>query len=381
MIIRSIQNIKEALLQRVILSRGWRSNRKIVVFESDDWGMIRMKSRKVYDQLEKEGLNIKKNIYNYDALESNDDLTLLFDVLDSVKDKNGNPAILTANNIVANPDFKKIKDSNFKQYHFEPFTKTLDRYPNCDQVLKLYKEGLNRKIFKCQLHGREHLNVDRWMSSLQKNDHFTRLAFDMGLATTFRKENKFTCRTDFLDAFGGDDNRVSQYWEAAIQDSVQFFRDIHGYAPTSFIAPCYTWATGLENILHQHGLKYLQGNRVQKIPNNRYTKGIQKKYHYLGQQNFNKQIYTVRNASFEVAEKPKHDWVDSCLNEISLAFKYKKPAIISVHRLNFIGRISIYNRDNGLQQFQQLLKSILKKWSDVEFLSSDALGEIISSNN
>jgi hypothetical protein len=51
------------------------------------------------------------------------DLKALFEVLHSVNDKNGNPAIITANTIVANPGFDKISDSDYQEYHYEPFTK------------------------------------------------------------------------------------------------------------------------------------------------------------------------------------------------------------------------------------------------------------------
>ena len=88
---------------------GWRTPRKIVVVESDDWGSIRMPSKEILDQLEKKGFIPKNDYYNrFDSLASKKDLSNLFDILSTVKDKNGNSAILTANTIVANPDFDKI---------------------------------------------------------------------------------------------------------------------------------------------------------------------------------------------------------------------------------------------------------------------------------
>ena len=86
---------------------------------------------------------VEECLYNSnDCLESNEDMEALFEVLESVKDKNNNPAILTANNIIANPDFEKIQQSNFQEYHYEPFTTTLKRDPKRDRVLSLYKEGI-----------------------------------------------------------------------------------------------------------------------------------------------------------------------------------------------------------------------------------------------
>ena len=65
---------------------GWRTNRKIVVIESDDWGTIRMSSKEAFNSLLKKGYPVDQCPYNkYDALESNQDLEMLFDVLNSVK--------------------------------------------------------------------------------------------------------------------------------------------------------------------------------------------------------------------------------------------------------------------------------------------------------
>jgi glycosyltransferase involved in cell wall biosynthesis len=50
----------------------WRTNRKIVVFESDDWGSIRMPSISVLQELRAFGIPVDKSPYcRFDALESN----------------------------------------------------------------------------------------------------------------------------------------------------------------------------------------------------------------------------------------------------------------------------------------------------------------------
>lgn len=56
-------------------------------------------------------------------------------------------------------------------------------------------------------------------------------------------------------------------------------------------------------------------------------------------------------------------------------FKMKLPAIVSCHRLNFIGDLSDKNRENNLKYFQDMLKILVKKYPDLEFLSSDEVFE------
>lgn len=52
--------------------------------------------------------------------------------------------------------------------------------------------------------------------------------------------------------------------------------------------------------------------------------------------------------------------------------------MINTHRVNFIGSLNVKNREKNLRLFSELLKSITIKWPDVEFLSSDMLGDLIS---
>ena len=107
---------------------------------------------------------------------------------------------------------------------------------------------------------------------------------------------------------------------------------------------------------------------------------MQLKRHYLGQRSKNGQRYLVRNCFFEPSENQYKSWVESCLREIDISFRWRKPAIISIHRVNFIGFINPKNRDLNLPQFEQLLYEILKKWPDVEFMTSDQLGDLIAEN-
>jgi hypothetical protein len=128
---------------------GWRTNRKIIVFKSDDWGSIRMPSIKAYENLKKANIDIVTGAgarYNkYDTLASSQDLDALFEVLGSVKDRNGNSGKFTALSLCANPDFEKIKRNNFQAYYYEPFTKTLDRY-NIPNAFEKWKEGIEHNI-------------------------------------------------------------------------------------------------------------------------------------------------------------------------------------------------------------------------------------------
>lgn len=106
-------------------------------------------------------------------------------------------------------------------------------------------------------------------------------------------------------------------------------------------------------------------------------------YHYLGKKNQLGQLSLVRNAIFEPSlfRLEINDPVSHCLAEMDIAFKLKKPAIISCHRINFAGFLDAANRDRTLKLLSLLLKNAIKRWPNIEFFHSAELGRIIISNS
>ena len=357
--------------------RGWRTNKKIVVIESDDWGSTRTSSKKALEYLQNAGIKIEHCHYTlYDSLASNDDLELLFDVLNTVKDGNGDPAVLTANFLVANPNFEKIRDSQFQNYYYETLETTFGRYPKHNNALKLWKDGINQSVFFPQSHGREHINVPRWLSLLRKNDPDTRLMFDLemfGLSANIGRGKNESHRA----AFDGGFNSIVNDRRQIIKDALALFYEQFGYSSESFIAPNYVWDNDVEESLSENGVKYIQGAGVQRISSN---VGEKRRYcrHKMGEKNSKGQYYLIRNCTFEPSSNRDKDWVQSCMREISTSFFMKKPAIIDSHRVNYVGYLNEANRDNSLKQLKTLLKAIVNKWPDVRFITSDKLGKMIS---
>lgn len=353
--------------------RGWTTYRKIVVIESDDWGSIRMPSRDVYDKLLKAGIAVDKCTFNkYDSLAGKDDMELLFNLLSKYKDKNNNPAVITANSVVANPDFEKIKQSDYSEYCYELFTETIHR--KTDNSFEVWQDGIRNKVFYPQFHGREHLNVNRWLKYLRNGSKELITAFEyevFGISKTISKENN----PSFMAALSVDDEKDYESHKQIIEEGYSLFTDLFGYDSKSFIAPNYTWHPMHEDVLSKLGVKYLQGTSAQHVP----LQGDQQKnkYHYTGEFNSNNQIYMVRNCIFEPSSNPNKDWIATCFNEIQRAFNKNKPAVICSHRVNFIGSIFPENRDKNLKLLEDLLKKVIKKWPDVEFMTSDKLGELI----
>jgi len=337
-----------------------------------------MPSKAVYDKMLNAGIRVDNCPYNqFDSVESQEDLEALFSVLTKFTDIQDNHPIITTNFVVANPDFRKIRASGLTKYYFEPFTNTYRRYPFSGDVIKLWDQGIAEKLVYPQYHGREHLNVNRWMKALQQNLPETKLAFDhnlFGFSTTITKER----RRSYLSAFDFDDIIELEDHKKILAEGLEIFKKIFGFASESFIATNYTWHSSLEGTLADNGVKYIQGRFVQIEPSGS-SHPPALKQHRLGRFNKFDQLYLTRNAYFEPSLESNIDPIAGCLKDISIAFRWKKPAIISSHRLNYIGRIVKKNRKYNLKLLEDLLNSITNRWKNVEFMNSVQLGAIIGS--
>jgi hypothetical protein len=373
----NFSDIKHTITHHLINIPGWHTNRKIVVIESDDWGSIRMPSKEVYDHLLSMGIRVDKDPYcKYDSLATGNDLENLFDVLTSVKDKNGRNACLTANTLVANPDFDKIKASGFEEYFFESFIETLNKYPNHSNSWAMWQQGMKAGIFHPQFHGREHLNVKKWMKSLKEGNEIMHVAFENGTFGLTPAVNS-QIKTNYMGAFNSGLKEDIESYKTILKEGLDLFEKIFKYRSLSFISTRYTWHPNIECTLKKEGVEYLQGMIHQRIPIDDDTSFKYKKNNYLGKKSKSGMIYLTRNAYFEPSQHPDIDWVDDCMNRIKIAFCWHRPAIISMHRLNVIGSIDISNRDKNLKLLKNLLVKIVRNYPNVEFMSSDELGKLI----
>ncbi len=351
---------------------GWKSNKKIIAFESDDWGSVRMPSLETFRRLEAYGLDLRSadaERYNLnDTLATSNDLEGLFEVLASVKDSKEASAVFTPVSIVANPDFQKIKESDFQTYYYEPFSETLKSYKGCDQSFNLWKQGIEEKIFVPQMHGREHLNVTEWLKALRSGEKHTRAAFDEGMWGFVPKNFPVI---DYQAAFLFTDPKDMDYQKTVINEGLELFEDIFGYKASFFVPPNGVFNNSLNRILVKNDIEFRYASKIQNEPIGFGRR--RKRFHYLGQKGTAGIRYIIRNCFFEPSLEGK-DWVDSCLSEINSAFELKKPAIIGSHRVNYIGALNPFNRDKGLHLLSNLLNKIVRKWPEAEFMTTAELG-------
>ena len=371
-------NIKQKIITNLKNLPGTKTKRKLVVIYVDDYGSIRVRDKQAYNNLLEAGLAVDKTRYGYDTLCTTEDLQMLFDVLTSVKDKNGHYAVFTPFANIADPDFERIKNSGFQQYYREPFTETMKRLGSAyDGAYQLWKQGIASGIFCPEYHGTEHISVWKFMKALQEGHKSTVLSFENESVASpfFPDEPKIDHATAVFDIVKASDN---DSLKTDIKVGLDMFEELLGYRAVQFTPGAAIYSPLLHESLLQNGIRSIHVQRYKAYPlgDGKY----EKTFLYTGKTNEVGQRYIVRNCVFEpFLDDRTHNLnaVNNCLWNIDAAFRMHAPAMVSTHRVNFAGAIESIHRDESLRMLNELLHEIVKRWPDVEFVSGATLDKIL----
>ncbi len=366
---------KEKLAKNYVNARGWKTNNRYLIIESDDWGAIRMPSKSTYNLFIEKKIPVNNlHIDKYDSLESEEDLNALFNVLTSVEDSKGNPAVLTAYQVMANPNFEAIEKNGRKEYVYETILETYKRHSHTQDSFAAIQKGMELGIYIPQFHGREHIHVKRWMEAINSDSEKEQLAYsNQAIISTFGNDDLKPYKKDYFKGFDYETNQEAKEVEAIHQDGLRLFKEIFGMESITFIAQGTVWGDHLLPTLNKEGVRLMGGQQQHPDGNGGY-KTINK---YWGTKNKFNQLHLRSNCLCEPSRNQNFDWVGKCLSEIEIAFRWGKPAVISAHRENFIGSIFEENRLQSLEKLELLLTKVFQKWPNVQFINSAQLADIM----
>ncbi|AWI24443.1 hypothetical protein [Flavobacterium pallidum] len=369
----SLKNIKQAVANNMKNIRGWKTDRKIVVISVDDYGNVKVDSAEAIAQMEKEGVKPLSHFDIHDTLETEEDLLQLFEVLSSVKDRNGNHAVFTAFALPANIDFDKMKANNYEKYEYELLPETFGKRKGYENVWNLWQEGMRKKLIVPQFHGREHLNVKILNDALQRQDKNTLVALKNRCYTSISLKNypSYTAAFDFSDF-----SECAAHDEIVV-DGLNAFENVFGFRATHFNAPGGRENAVLHKTLKENGILYIDTpfDKKEHLGGGKFKRI----FNYTGKQNEFGQTFMVRNVAFEPIMKRGYDPVQHALKQVESAFRWNKPAVISSHRVNYAGLVDPKNREKGLSGLKTILSEITKRWPEVEFMSANELAALIAS--
>ena len=368
--------MKQTVLDNLKNLRGWRTPRKLVAFAVDDYANVRVDSREALERLNGAGLDLSSPFDHLDTVETRQDLEALFEVLDSVRDARGRPAIFTAYAMSANPDFGRILE-NGEKYYYETVSETFSRLSSeqaaaYDGAWALWQEGMAKDLIQPQFHGREHLNVDLFEHKLNQRspDVMANLGNKSLAGIT---DDPAMPGVGFTHAFGLHDRSQLDRHRAILRNGLELFEKVWGFRSITFTPPAQKLHPSLFVVAEEGGVVSIDkplrcvramGDGTQRREINR-----------SGRQRGQDHVTVVRNVVFEPNKDMGFESVQRAMQQISAAFRWRKPAIVSSHRVNYCGHIDESNRKRALDQLGVLLRRITQRWPDVEFISVDQLVE------
>ena len=360
--------------------RGWRTQRKLVAFTVDDYANVRVDSREALARLKGAGLDLSSPFDHLDTVETRQDLEALFEVLDSVRDARGRPAIFTAYAMSANPDFGRMLGNGAK-YNYETVSDTFSRLSSeqaaaYDGAWALWQEGMAKGLIQPQFHGREHLNIDLFEHKLrEKSPDVMANLVNKSLAGI--TDDPAMHGVGFTHAFGLNDRAQLARHREILRDGLELFEKVWGFRSITFTPPAQKLHPSLFAVAEESGVVSIDkplrcvramGDGTQRREINR-----------SGRQRGQDHVTVVRNVVFEPNKDMGFDPVERAMQQISAAFRWRKPAIVSSHRVNYCGHIDESNRQRGLDALGTLLQKITQRWPEVEFISVDQLVEQMDS--
>lgn len=375
-----ISGLKIALRNNLKNIRGWKTPQKIVAFAVDDYGNVRLDSPKARAALDKAGVNKSDCRFDrYDTLETRQDLEALYTVLERVTDQYGRHAVMTPLAVPCNIDFESMQKQDFGRYISEDLPQTYEKLAALQPTAyegawALWREGIEQGLLRPQFHGREHFNLKVFEEKLASRDHEVLTALRNRSYTSISDSGYPTI--SITAAFGFWDFQETEAFGDIITDGLNRFEKVFGYRARYFTPPCGQEHPVMHPALHDAGIKYLDVSFMKRehLGHGKTRRVI----NYTGKRNALGHTFVVRNVVFEPTNDLTFDCVGHALRQVETAFRWKRPAVISSHRVNFCGHIDEKNRKHGLGALQDLLTEIVKRWPDVVFMSADELGDSIS---
>jgi len=374
-----INRIKSNLVLNTKNLVGWRTKRKIVVISVDDYGNVRIDSKRALAAMQRDGLSLEGRFDALDTLETRQDLEALYEVLSSVTDKNGRHAVFSPFAMPCNIDFERMAETRYREYHYEllpvTFEKLSEQQPEAYRgAWELVNEGIRSGIYVPLFHGREHLNLKVFGEKLKRKDRSLLTALKHrsypGLGPTGYASVSQMASFDFWEF------HENERFHEIIRDGFNRFEQVYGYRSDHFNPPGGREHPVIHKTLKECGVNYID---TPLFKSEHQGKGRNKiVFNYTGKRNSQGQTYMVRNVVFEPTDDRGFDWVENAMRQVEAAFRWRRPAIISSHRVNFCGHIDENNRKIGLRSLKKLLSRIVSRWPKVEFMAANELGDVIT---
>ncbi|HZW58571.1 MAG TPA: hypothetical protein VFF30_19955 [Nitrososphaerales archaeon] len=355
-------------------SSDWK-NVHAVVFESDDWGFCgENKNPSSSERLARLGYELRgkgSGDSYYNTLEKTEDLENLYEVLSSFSDGLGRHPVFTANFVVTNPDFERIKAGNFSEYHTIPislgFPKSWDSGKSLRQT---WRSGIEKKVWMPEFHGYSHFNYQNWLKGLRKGDKKLRDFFEEEMIASSRD---YPTLSEYVTNPGTGTFASRKEQSSTVSRGCEIFRFTFGYPARSTIPPSDIWNIDTEMAFLHSNLHYVQSERT------RYSSALG-----LFRIDFASTFNIVKSAILLLGPLTKlyrnvrlelNDDESEVLETSNYLFKIGSPVVVGTHRVNYVSGIDRNLAERGRKKLRTYLKAISED-SRTVFMTSSELYQI-----
>jgi hypothetical protein len=288
-----------------------------------------------------EGLDVGRSPWDFYGLETEEDLEELGSCLESIRDRDGNPACVTANFVMANADLRGMRACAYREFIWKSIDAGFPA-PWTDRLADTYRSLVERGVFYPGLHGFTHFNIPAFLASLRENSALGEMARrlaqrDVPYMASLTPQFNFA----LLDSRAGDGRLLPIEAQAEwLEQGISLFRDTFGFTPVTFCAPGYRADEDTRREAARNGIRVMQvaGKQIPMMCDD-----------YL---------LLVRNLAFEPALSGGANMSD-LLRSARQAVAAGVPIIVCSHSINYLSRF------NAKAQFsRRLLKELLERLRD-----------------
>jgi hypothetical protein len=301
----------------------WTAQRAVVL-ESDDWGLAGfVPAADAWTGIDQGTLAPGRfpAVYWGSTLEDSAAVARLAQVLQSVRGRDGRPAVLQPNYVTGSLGWE---GGEWVEYAIPEFPEAYPRPGLTAATAGAARAGVWHPEWHAAWHYDPALRRERAFAT-----EAARLATERGI----------------LLFPGSEDARELGSWRplgelaGELDEALARFTACFGRPPASVIAPDYTWSARNEALWWSRGLRVIQAKREQRNPDlppgapGRVVKFLGRRWDKLTHPD---RTYLERNCRFEpVQDADPHAVTVRCRAEIRAAWAAGQPAVVETHRVNF----------------------------------------------
>jgi hypothetical protein len=348
MLLHTNHPLLRRIAYRLLRFAAKKSSKKIVVIESDDWGLERAKTHAAVDYAINKYGAAQQTRWTTDLLETIEDIDALGNVLLTFKGRFLKDPVITANFITHNIGYE-----NNKQLELVPIT----QLPAA--LLQKYQSAIAAGWLHPELHGYCHYHLHELNQYFLSKDGQQDFAQGFLLAKPNVRPFLHLLRGEFAASNTSIGNNLAS--------SIKVMETLFGQGPGTLIPPHFVFDKTWFPLLQSLGIGSLQA--ANRSVNSKGQLMIAADF-ALHQQ----VMLAARNCRLD--PHPDYNFnADHCIANIERAFANQQPAVVDCHRVNFSGDYASQQRARTLEELTKVLNYLQQHHPDTLFLNSAALKE------